>query len=52
MLQLTLLKFVLYADKERESSTGVETSAEEEERDGSAKDQHIDVIVEGGDRSY
>jgi len=35
------------ADKERESSTGDETSAEEEERDASVEDQHIDVTVEG-----
>ena len=38
------------ADKERESSTGDETSAEEEERDASVEDQHIDVTVEGEER--
>jgi len=37
-------------DKERESSTGDETSAEEEERDASVEDQHIDVTVEGEER--
>ena len=44
------MKFVLLADKERESSTGDETSAEEEEGDASVEDQHIDVTVEGEER--
>ena len=38
------------ADKEHESSTGDETSAEEEERYASAEDQHIDVTIEGEER--